>query len=77
MATCFVPNLGPSVYMSAATEAWAERTGHKVERKEFPDVAAASVFARSILSRVEDEKGNVLWDARQPAPPLAPAPHTP
>jgi|SoiMethySBSTD1v2_1073268.scaffolds.fasta_scaffold933618_2 hypothetical protein len=57
MANWFVPNLGPSVYMSPATEAWAERTGHKIERKEFSDLSAARRFAESINSRVEDEKG--------------------
>ena len=73
MPSFFVPNLGPSVYMSPVTEAWADRTGHKVERKEFHELAAARVFAASIWSRVEDEKGNPLWDARAPAAPPASA----
>ena len=72
MANWFVPNLGPSVYMSPVTEAWAERTGHKVERKEFSDIAAARLFACSIYSRVEDEKGALVFDARAAAPAQTP-----
>jgi len=68
----FVPNVGPSVYMTAATVAAIERTGRKVERKEFLDYATAKAFAERILSRVEDEKGNPS-DGR-PAPAPAPAP---
>jgi hypothetical protein len=67
----FVPNVGPSVYMTAATVAAIERTGRKVERKEFHDYATAKAFAERILSRVEDEKGNPS-DGR-PAPAPAPA----
>ncbi len=58
MASYFVPYLGPSIYMNAATESWAERIGKRIERKEFSDFAAAKRFADNIHSRVEDEKGN-------------------
>jgi len=65
MASYFVPNLGPSVCMSPETEAWAERIGKRIERKEFSDYAAAKAFADNIRSRVEDEKGNPC----EPPPP--------
>jgi hypothetical protein len=71
----FVPNVGPSVYMTADTVAAIERTGRKVERKEFHDYATAKVFADRILSRVEDEKGNPSDGKTPPAPaPAAAAP---
>jgi hypothetical protein len=71
----FVPNVGPSVYMTADTVAAIERTGRKVERKEFHDYATAKVFADRILSRVEDEKGNPSDGKTPPAPaPAAVAP---
>jgi hypothetical protein len=70
----FVPNVGPSVYMTAATVAAIERTGRKVERKEFHDYATAKAFAERILSRVEDEKGNPSDGRPAPSPPPAPAP---
>jgi hypothetical protein len=66
MATYYVPNLGPLVYMNPEAEAWAERTGHKVEKKEFADLEAARAFARNVHSRVEDEKGNVVWSMTRP-----------
>jgi len=69
----FVPNVGPSVYMTAATVAAIERTGRKVERKEFHDYASAKAFADRILSRVEDEKGNPSDGKTPPAPAAAPA----
>lgn len=72
MAAYFVPNLGPSVPMNAATEAWAERTGHKVERKEFADLETAKAFAQSIRSRVEDEKAALIWDSFRPKPASPP-----
>ena len=73
----FVPNVGPSVYMTAATVAAIERTGRKVERKEFHDYATAKAFAERILSRVEDEKGNPSDGKTPPAPaPAAAAPAT-
>ena len=71
MASYFVPYLGPSIYMNAATEAWAERIGKRIERKEYADLDAARAFARNILSRVEDEKGNAISDS-QPSGPAAP-----
>ena len=67
MAAYFVPFLGPSIYMNASTEAWAERVGKRIERKEFADAAAARAFARNIRSRVEDEKGALLWDLQEAA----------
>jgi hypothetical protein len=67
----FVPNVGPSVYMTADTVAAIERTGRKVERKEFHDYATAKLFADRILSRVEDEKGNPSDGKTPPAPPAA------
>ena len=71
----FVPNVGPSVYMTADTVAAIERTGRKVERKEFHDYAVAKAFAERILSRVEDEKGNLSDGKTPPAPaPAAAAP---
>jgi len=69
----FVPNVGPSVYMTADTVAAIERTDHKVERKEFHDYAVAKAFAERILSRVEDEKGNLSDGKTSSAPALAPA----
>ena len=69
----FVPNVGPSVYMTADTVAAIERTGRKVERKEFHDYAVAKAFAERILSRVEDEKGNLSDGKTPPAPAPAPA----
>jgi len=70
----FVPNVGPSVYMTADTVAAIERTGRKVERKEFHDYATAKLFADRILSRVEDEKGNPSDGRPAPVTPPAPAP---
>jgi hypothetical protein len=74
VASYFVPWLGPLVYMTPATEAQAERAGKKIERREFSDLDAARAFARHIFSRVEEEKGKVVWDSRQPAPQAAPSP---
>jgi hypothetical protein len=74
VASYFVPWLGPLVYMTPVTEAWAERIGKKVERREFSDLEAARAFARHIYSRVEEEKGKVVWDSRQPGAPAASAP---
>lgn len=68
MASYFVPWLGPLIYMTPSAEAWAERIGKKVERREFADLDAARAFAHHIHSRVEDEKGKALWDSRQPVP---------
>lgn len=68
MASYFVPFLGPSIYMNAATEAWAERIGKRIERKEYADLNEARVFARNVHSRVEDEKGNAIGDSTPSAP---------
>ena len=68
MASYFVPWLGPLIYMTPAAEAWAERIGKKVERREFADLDAAKAFAKHIHSRVEDEKGKPVDAASQPAP---------
>jgi hypothetical protein len=68
MASYFVPWLGPLIYMTPAAEAWAERIGKKVERREFADLDAARAFAHHIHSRVEDEKGKPIGEAPQPAP---------
>jgi hypothetical protein len=74
MANYFVPNVGPSVYMTPEAAAWVERTGRKVEKKEFDDLEEAKRFALRILSRVEDAKGGPIWDPRAPAAaPTAPA----
>jgi hypothetical protein len=51
--------------MNAATEAWADRTGHKVERKEFGDLDTARIFAARVESRVETDKGELVWDSTQ------------
>jgi hypothetical protein len=64
----YVPNLGPSVYMTPAALEWAERVGQKVEKAEYADVEEAKSFARRIRSKVEDKKGTVLFDPAQPEP---------
>lgn len=68
MASYFVPWLGPLIYMTPAAEAWAERIGKKVERREFASLDAALAFAKHIHSRVEDEKGKAIADPPKPAP---------
>ncbi len=63
----FVPNLGPSILMNEDSAAYAERIGGQITRREFKDFDRAKVFADRILSTVEDKKGTVLYDARNPA----------
>lgn len=72
----YVPNVGPSIYMTEAAEKWAERIGSKIEKAEFRDFEKAKVFARRILSTVTDKKGTVLFDPRGATDPSAPEPET-
>jgi hypothetical protein len=62
----YVKSLGPSVQMGPRAEEWAEQTGQKPEKVEFGDLERARVFARRVRSRVEDAKGNVVYDPAAP-----------
>ena len=70
----YVPNVGPSIYMTEAAVKWAERIGSKVEKAEFRDFEKAKVFATRILSTVTDKKGTVLFDPRASDPASVPEP---
>ena len=60
----YVPNLGPAIYMTKAAEEWAERVKQDVEKAVFQELAMAQEFANRISSRVEDDAGEVVYDAR-------------
>jgi hypothetical protein len=62
-----VPSYGPSIQMTPARDAWAERIGASLTNVEFNDLDAAKRFADSIGSKVIDEKKKVLYDAARPA----------
>ena len=59
----YVPNLGPSIYMTSEAEAWAERVAQKSELKGFFDLDKAKDFARRIRSKVQDADGTLVFDA--------------
>jgi len=58
----YVPNIGPTIFMTAEAVAWAERIGSKVEKAGFADLEQAKAFAARIRSKVEDDKGEVVFD---------------